>query len=619
MLVPLSHYLPEYPSNVLNEYLETRNKTKAEIDIGHELPLTPYNPYPKYKSQQYLYEHLPMHKCYIDVDKNVPSLEVYRYKGVPQFQPEPVFGSYKLLGMNEDACFDRYGRFGPYGFGYDLQEGGSSEGMDTENSGSEKVWAEHGQINFRDINPPEGLNWGQAQKVCYEANKDRFNATKIDKLNKSRSTSLLQRVPRIAVVIRAWTGFEWNQLTILSFRAMINELSLKSGGEYDVHFLMHLKDNSVTLSGHESHRDIIERNTPFEFWDMVTLWSEKLMEDTYTTPFGPAFDNPSGHGVHGAYRGLHMPLQWFASQHPDYDHFWNWEMDMRYTGHYYEFFNCLDKWSQRQSRQGIWERNAKYYIPELHGSWENFTELVKQENEGAEPTGTPRPYGNLTWPAMEVDFPGREWFNETGIPPPPGCDNEEDQSQCGVGEAADLITFNPLFDTDGTAWVFDRDISGYDLNYQIPPRRASLVAASRLSRRLLMTMHEDMLAFGHSAFPEMFPATIALHYGLKAVYAPHPVYFDRKWPLGEVEKKFNGGVRGSSGGNTGSPFAYGNEHNHEGTTWYYNSKLAGGLWRMWLGYKDDEYGGKDFEEKGTGRICLRGTLVHPIKWEHGTA
>jgi len=74
------------------------------------------------------------------------------------------------------------------------------------------------------------------------------------------------------------------------------------------------------------------------------------------------------------------------------------------------------------------------------------------------------------------------------------------------------------------------------------------VTAGRLSKRLLKEMHDEMLSFGHSAFAELCPPTVALHHGLKAVYAPHPVYFDRRWPLEEVERRLNAGRFGITGG-----------------------------------------------------------------------
>ena len=554
--------------------------------------------------------------CYLDSEKSVPAPSIYSYSGIPQHQAEPVFGSYNLLGIRGDACFDRFGRFGPYGFGYQLAVGGSGEGIDTEGANKTSVWLQGGQVNYLGINYPDGLDWAKAQTECNERNRLRFESRNPSDANESTLTK--KTLPRTAVVIRSWVGFEWNEQAIVNFRAMINELSLKSGGEYTVHILLHVKDNSLPIwADAEVHQEVIRRNIPYELWGLVTLWSEKYMETFYSTPFGPPFENPSEERIHGAYRSLHMPLQWFAHQHPEYDFFWNWEMDMRYTGHYWEFLHRLSKWGRDQPRKGLWERSAKYYIPAIHGTWENFSRLVESENANSEEiimSGS-----NIThWPGRPLDFPGRKMLDEEEPIPPLGCSVDLDGSVCGVGEEADLITFNPIFDPDSSGWVFSRDITGYDLSQPIPPRRTAIVTAGRLSKKLLTAMHDEMVTFGHSAFAEMYPPTIALHHGLKAVYAPHPVYFDRRWPLEEVERKFNGGTFGSTGGNGSSPYNQTNEHNHQGTTWYFNSGFSGMLWRRWLGYKDQEEGGRQFEEKGTGRMCLRGTLVHPIKWEHGS-
>ncbi|EQK97364.1 Major facilitator superfamily transporter [Ophiocordyceps sinensis CO18] len=134
-------------------------------------------------------------------------------------------------------------------------------------------------------------------------------------------------------------------------------------------------------------------------------------------------------------------------------------------------------------------------------------------------------------------------------------------------------------------------------------------------------------------FSEMFPPTVALHHGLKAVYAPHPTYFDRAWqPLGSsIDAAFNSGKHHSVSGKN-SPYDLDNEHNHKGTTWYYHSEFAGLLWRRWLGYSQldgrgdaggrggsgTERGGVSEESSAgsSGRMCLRSMLMHPIKHEH---
>ena len=54
-------------------------------------------------------------------------------------------------GIRDDVCFDRFGRLGPYGFGYSKDEGGSGVGNDTENSNSDAVWAKSGKINYDNV------------------------------------------------------------------------------------------------------------------------------------------------------------------------------------------------------------------------------------------------------------------------------------------------------------------------------------------------------------------------------------------------------------------------------------------------------------------------------------
>ncbi|KAI1778135.1 hypothetical protein F4818DRAFT_287546 [Hypoxylon cercidicola] len=611
-LVPFSEYRPEYP-----KISRTGRVAEPSPTVHHSSPPKPsvYVPQPAYDSEEYVKKYVHVKRCYLDEDSKVPAPDVYAYSGVPQGQPKPAIGSYDLLGIREDVCFDRFGRYGPYGLGYDLELGGTGEALDTEHEGSETVWEKSGKINY------ENVDWASAQERCYKTNEGRFFTG-----NETRDFELAQtgrqRMDRIAVVVRTYVGFQWTSHALLNFRAMINELNLRSGGEYDVHFLLHVRDNNAPIwADPATVQNILDVNVPPEFHGLCTLWSEAQMKLYYPGNFGETFENPSNGDIHGVYRSAHMPLQHFAMMHPEYAHFWNWEMDMRWTGSYYEFFDRLGKWGAKQSRQGMWERASKYYIPGLHGSWENFTDLVDHETQasGKRPILGP------------VVFTGKAGLEEGEVFLPSSCASGSDMTQCGVGEDADLITLNPLFDADESGWVFAGDVTGYDKQYQKPPRRCAIVTASRLSRRLLRVMHEETWRLHHSMFSEMFPPSMALHHGLKAVYAPHPVYLDRRWPQQEIENAFNGGRDHTSGGH-GSPFDLTNEHNHKGTTWYYNSEFAGLLWRRWLGYaqmdgrgdnggragEGTKKGGQKEEEdpSNSGRLCLRSMLVHPIKWEN---
>lgn len=606
--MPFSEYKPEYPKS-----------HRAEITIPSvhhtELP-TPqiYRPQPDYDSDEYRNTYAPVRPCYLDDNRTILAPDLYAYDGVPQGQAQPAIGSYNLLNIRQDVCFDRFGRYGPYGLGYGLEQGGVGVGAETEKEGSNTIWEKTAKINY------ETIDWASAQGRCFLDNEDRFftgNTT----LDAELADMQPEKIDRTAVIVRLFTGFKWTSHTILNFRAMVSELSLKSGGEYDVHFLLHVHDNDAPIWADETAvQRILDDSVPPEFHGLCTLWSEAQMKLYYPGNFGASFENPSNADIHGVYRSAHMPLQYFAIKHPEYAHFWNWEMDMRWTGSYYELFDRLGKWAAKQSRLGMWERSAKYYIPSFHGDWNNFTKIVEEETLASGKRSILGP----------VSFPGRIGLRYGEKFLPESCDDGSDMSKCGVGEDADIITLNPLFDAEESGWVFAGDITGYDTKLDKPPRRSSIVTASRLSRRLLSVMHEETWRMHHSMFSEMFPPTIAFHHGLKAVYAPHPVYLDRAWPIRNIDKAFNGGRDHSTGGH-GSPFDLTNEYNFKGTSWYYNSEFAGQLWRRWLGYAqldgrgDDGNanggtlrGGRQQEEQASssGRLCLRSMLVHPIKWEN---
>jgi hypothetical protein len=184
-----------------------------------------------------------------------------------------------------------------------------------------------------------------------------------------------------------------------------------------------------------------------------------------------------------------------------------------------------------------------------------------------------------------------------------------------------------MFDPDGTTWLLRDDITGFNRSRPLPPRRANIITTSRMSRRLLMTMHKMTAIKKQFAFPEMWPATVAIQHGYKAVFVPHPLFVDRKWPVEYMAQTFNGGHDGSSGGSRTSVFGD-REHNMRGISWFYNSGFAPNLYRRWLGMKVNNDGGEEFEtvedlskdgqgvgnmRGGEGRMCLPPMLLHPIK------
>ncbi|CAL3963702.1 unnamed protein product [Diplocarpon coronariae] len=646
-LVPLTENKQEYPT------AEDERHNSNEISLGSigNIPRSKsFEAFTNQTSKAYLSEYVPAKECFLDEESTVRVPQLQYYEGRPSGFPDNVIGSYEVLGLPEDICFERYGRLGPYGYGYASKYGGTGSGQHGDADGSEAVWAGDSDSNQVDYSK---VNWGAAQKRCYQVNEERFgskahtpstpdtssvNASDVEQRGDEQINSTASRkyLPRNAVVIRSWDDFQYREEDVLHLRAMISELSLGSGGEYDVHLLVQVKDESGSpvWADEDTYQKHLNESVPEEFRGITTLWSETQMLMLYQGMFDTFIrDRP----VHGPYRGLQMAMQHFAHIHPEYEFFWHWEIDIRYTGHYYNLFSQISSWTKKQPRKGLWERSARFYIPSVHGSWDDFKHLVRVQTE----MGTESP--DNIWagiqgskaerPKVEKPIWGPErprdpadWF-EVGDDVKPPTVYEKDQYTWGAGEDADLITFNPLFDPEGTTWLLESDITGYNTSHGLPPRRAAIVTASRMSRRLLNTMHRETAFKKHHAFSEMWAATVALHHGYKAVYAPHPVFVDREWPTSYLAGVVNAGRNGATGGARTSVFGE-KEHNLLGMSWYYNAGFAPNLWRRWLGFKVNNEGGEEFETTvdegrdgkgvngmrgGEGRMCLPPMLIHPVK------
>ena len=654
-LIPRKDNIPEYPSDLESE----PTASNASIKAREQKPIPnsiAFDPYPNYRSQAYTSGHVQKHDCFLDAENLVQVPQVHYYEGVPEGQPDAIMGSHDVLGLRNDICFERYGRLGPYGYGYSIRRGGTGAGMNGEKEGADTMWK--GSNNIPEVDYTK-VHWATAQQACALRNQFRFvsarntsseqnidwknvdgqesptspeslqpikgtNATAFRNESAGEHTDVQEKklLPRTAIVIRTWWDREYTIEDIIYLRSMIAELSLMSGGEFMIHFLIHVKDDNVPIWAESKiHDRILENSLPQEFRGMGILWSERQMGLIYGGLEESFFRELP---VHGVYRGQYMALQWFSHQHPEYDYIWNWEMDVRYTGQWYHLFDRIQQWTKEQPRKGLWERSGRFYVPSVHGTWEDFKQMIRVQTE----MGTDSP--NNLWSGLKAstaDIPGSPqgksdtpiWGAESPADmlkvdddPVPPTTYEKDKYSWGVSEEADFITFSPLFDPDGTTWFYVEDVTGYNSTGGLPPRRATIGTSSRLSRRLLQTMHRETVLKQHHMFTEMWPASVSLHHGYKAVYAPHPVYIDRKWPPQYLAGVMNGGRNGASGGARTSVYG-GREHNFKGTTWFYDAGFSPNLWRRWLGYKVDNDGGEQEEVAREGRMCLPGMLLHPVK------
>ncbi|KAI1082830.1 hypothetical protein F5B20DRAFT_530564 [Whalleya microplaca] len=670
-LVSFSEHTPEYPrpeDELPLDKLGFVNNTNLKPDVEErKLPASKeFTGYP-----QSVFKTAPeeFQECYLDEAKKVRVPRIRYYEGRPNGFPEAVLGSYELLGLPEDICFERYGRYAPYGFGYSVRSGGLGTGELGEKEGFESTWETVPQVDWR------SMNWGDIQRRCYQANAARYKTlppkqpsphgffidenpsasvhtrdTSDDSLSTkeknaapvSDEKAAEKTLPRTAVVIRCWDEYLWREEDVMNLRSLISELALASGGRYDVHLLVQVKNDAVNpiWADSDTYHRHIQDTIPEEFRSLVTFWTETQMLALYQGIFD-LFARGPNLPVHGVYRGLQMAMQYFAYQHPEYEYYWQWEMDIRYIGHYYDLFTKVENWAKKQPRKGLWERNARFYLPSVHGTWEDFKQMARVQSEigstGADnvwdgvPGSNKHPQPNRgDRPVWGPERPSdeKDWF-EPDKDPMPETTYDKDKYVWGVGEEADYITFNPMFDPEGTTWGLADDITGYNTTEpnRKPPRRAQIITASRMSRRLLMTMHRETAFMKHHAFPEMWPGTVALQHGYKGVFIPHPLYVDREWPTAVFAHTLNNGKNGATGGSRTSVFGQ-REHNLLGLTWFYNSGFAPNLYRRWLGLKVNNDGGEEFEltmdesknatsvsemRGGEGRMCLPPMLLHPVK------
>ena len=449
---------------------------------------------------------------------------------VPFSFPPPLIGSYRVLGINDTFCFTSQDRFGPYQDDFQLNQTGPRPTRFTWQLG----------------------NLGTAQERCYQRNFNRFGEH-------------ASRTPRTALLFRVWDDFGYLPGARALIRSLVAELSLATGSEFRVYLLVHIKDNSKSFWGSdETYQGLLDTVIPSEFRDMSILWSEAMMESFYPGPFEPQWLQTEG-SVYRVHRSMHLPLQWSAVHHPTYDYVINWEADISYTGPWLELFYPVTRWAKEQSRQGIWERNERFYIPAIHGNWSSYCHQTYLSS---------------------IHSNGRTNTEELA------------NSTAGVGEEADLIVFNPMFEPEKTEYVWRDDISGYDLSSK-PTRRGSVVTGAIYSRQLLLHMHKESAHHRHTMASEMYPASCAYNFKYKAVFAPHPVYLDRHWPADKAEQIFNGGPNGASGGYRNSVFSLGREKPLQSGTYYYAAELAPRLWHEW----HDE-----------PNMCLPPILLHPIKF-----
>jgi hypothetical protein len=205
------------------------------------------------------------------------------YKGNQQGFPIPGFGSHEAIGVDGNVCADRYSRLGLYG--YDDDEEYEVPGFTRQ----EPVLWSH-------------VDWYALQSLCFERNADRYDpeSAEIHYLSKGPLSIELRDPPRkmwdpeplpvtgvkqfqsrSAVVIRAWSDMVWTADTREYLRALIMELALHSGGEYQVFLLVHVKDDDIPIFSDPRATTRLKNSIPAEFRNIALFFNNKVLEAWY--------------------------------------------------------------------------------------------------------------------------------------------------------------------------------------------------------------------------------------------------------------------------------------------------------------------------------------------------
>ena len=572
-----------------------------------------YAPYPDYQSSEYRDRYrgefiscegargIPLNESVSDA--------IRVYDSVPNGFPEAFIGSADAVGLHTGMCMDRSQRYAPYGF-----------------EPTSKV-----PISFVDW---EKVNWSELQDECLRKNQARYAPLK-DSSGKRlpdnvRTKNIKDDVDakksyhsRTAILIRTWEGYEYAENDIMAIRALVTELSLQSGGEYQVFLMVNVKDRSQPIfSDRRAYKKMLRKIVPRELRDIAVLWSEEICERLYPDV-----------GDWQVYWQQWMPVQWFSESHPQFDYVWNWEMDVRYIGNHYHFLTQIAYFAEQQPRKYLWERNARFFIPGFHGS--DHAAFINSTNTIIEAAAANGDIPTPVWGAMPYSP------SQTPLGPTPPRVQEADSFEWGVGEEADFITLLPIWDPINTRWTMRNKVWNFvpgirphfsrehptDDDFTHPsleslPRRGYINTVVRLSRPLLHAMHLESLA-GRSMQAEMWPSTVALHHGLKAVYVPQPIWSEKQWPARYADMVFNadGGIPARWGQESDSIYNQDREVNFRSWSWYYHAEFPRVLYRRWMGWKANdaigEAGGQTWETYDgagpRGRMCLVPMLLHPVK------
>ncbi|RYP04581.1 hypothetical protein DL765_010137 [Monosporascus sp. GIB2] len=347
---------------------------------------------------------------------------------------------------------------------------------------------------------------------------------------------------RTAVVLRTWDDYNYSETRRAWLRALITETALHSGGDYEVFFLVNVKNNDIRLDQDKNaYEQALREFVPEEFRDMAFLYNTRVLESWY-----PKVEE------HGAQDQMYQALQIFSHKFPHFAHIWQLEMDLRLTSHVHTTLESTVAFTRAQPCRNLWERNGRFYIPELYnGSYEAFAAAVDAD------------------------------IGNTGV----------------WGPAPTKISNHPV----GTDWIYEDKVYGF-ADGAATPRRAAFVSMTRASGRLLRLISKVQRERGQWVVSEATLETFALLHGLKAVTVPHPIAFEDSVTTEAADADINHGPPHNKAGGRAPSMSYTTKGFTPGpwfrASYWFAADEAPNYWQQYLEGK-----------------CMPPMLLHPAKDE----
>lgn len=305
---------------------------------------------------------------------------------------------------------------------------------------------------------------------------------------------------------------------------------------------------------------------------------------------------------------VYQPMQLLALHYPEFDHFWQFELDMRFTGDAGKFLDRINLFARNEPRKQALERSLFQHMQRYIANYSDFFDAVDHANKGSAYI-----WGPLRIPEIKPIGPV-----------PPVANAKDENFQWGIGEDADVIVTSMCNNASAAnAWVFRDWIGGFEAGLKTP-RFVCPPAITRASRTLFLAIHEAQVDLKLRVPSEATPPSFAIWHGLKLSFPQHPVFFRSKDDPEAAQAWWKGGPANSTAGFGPQDLSH---PRGMGLSWWWESDWPRQLVDAWEGRQLEpdaefpwileEQPGNDKDahkdERDGAQVYIPNMMLHPVK------